>query len=144
MTADLQQPTECYGWSGKHSRMHYDYPDSLYGCCMNHVTFFHMSDHGECFKLFKTVGVLQGACRTLQDDAECLNRSCRLPQITTEIVPTFISADNRDHKSAQCDWGFSDFTVVIMFSYVCDVFQSSSRISLVLNNMFRQMFDIIM
>ncbi len=48
--------------------MHYDHPDSLYGCC----TDFHMPDHGEGFKHFKTVGALQGACRTLQDDAECL------------------------------------------------------------------------
>ncbi len=66
---------------------------------------FHMPDHGKYFKLFKTVGTLQGACRTLQDDTECLYGSCRLPQITTGIVPTFISVDNRDHKSAQCDWG---------------------------------------
>ncbi len=65
-----------------------------------------MPYHGEGFKDFKTVGTLQGACRTLSDDTECIYGSCRLPQITTRIFPTFISVDNRDHKSAQCDWGF--------------------------------------
>ncbi len=64
-----------------------------------------MLDYGEGFKHFKTVGALQGACMTMQDDAECLYGSCRLPQITTQIFPTFISVDNRDHKLAQCDGG---------------------------------------
>ncbi len=72
-----------------------------------------MPVHGECLKKIKTVGALQGACRTLKDDAECLYVSCRLPQSTTGIVLNFISVDNLDHKSAQCD---SAFTINIHLS----------------------------
>ncbi len=41
-----------------------------------------------------------GPCRLMQN----ASTSCRLQQITTGIFPIFISIDNRDHKSAQCDW----------------------------------------
>ncbi len=67
--------------------------------------FFHLLNHGECFEHFKTVGTLQGAWRTLQEDEECIYGSCRLSQITTGIFPTFISIDNQDQQSPQCDWG---------------------------------------
>ncbi len=86
-----------YGWSLKISRTCYDHPNSLYGCRTEHVTIF---SRAKCFEHFKTVGTLQGTCRTLPEDLQ-------LSQITTRIFPTFISIDNRDHKSAQCDWGFT-------------------------------------
>ncbi len=105
MTSDYRS-LQGYGWSEKLSRMCNNHPDSLYGCCTEHVTFFHILNHGECFEHFKTVCTLQGACRTLQKDAKCNYDSCRLPQITTGIFTTFISVDNRDHKSAQCDQVF--------------------------------------
>ncbi len=84
----------------------------MHGLCN---TFFTCQIMVNILKHFKTVGALQSTCRTLQDDAECLYDSCRLPQITTGIFPTFISIDNRDHKLAQCEWGFTGHSVKSVF-----------------------------
>ncbi len=58
-----------------------------------------MPDHGECFKHFKTGSALQGACRMMQNASTDLGGYQRFL--------TFISIDNRDHKSAPCDWGLT-------------------------------------
>ncbi len=83
----------------------------------------HMLDHGEGFKYFKTVCALQGACRTLQVDAECLYGLSTLPQITAGIFPTFNSIDNRDTNLAQCDWGFTYYFNPSTWLYSMDLFK---------------------
>ncbi len=72
-------------WSQMNSNLHRatDGQGSLVECATT-IPFhknIYIGDHGEGFKHFKTVGTLQGACMTLQVDAECLYGLSTLPQI---------------------------------------------------------------
>ncbi len=63
-----------------------------------------MLDHGDCFKLFKTVGALQCVCRILQNASTYL--------AGYHILPQGLS-NNHEHKSVQCDWSLSSLQNII-------------------------------
>ncbi len=79
----------------------YNHLDSLSRCRMEHVATF---QHAESWQMCWTFQNSQRIPRYMQNFAGRCRMHLKLSQITTEIFPTFISVDNREHKSAQCDW----------------------------------------
>ncbi len=82
---------------GKLNRMCYDHSDSLYGCCTEHVTIFSTCQiMVNVLNISKPVGILQGACSTLQEDAKCIYSSCRLTHgFSRLLLPQTIGTNNR-------------------------------------------------